>query len=105
MGAMMIKSLSLASLICAAGWLVVSAPSQASIVQGTLLYANSGPPDYRGPATIDRVTFDVTAGTTLNFDILAWELKTSGLMNVGVDLNGDGEFTVFDSQIRLFDSA
>lgn len=49
--------------------------------------------------TIDRWDFSVGSNnTTVNFDVLAWE-------NInGSDLNGDGEWTAFDSVIKLFNA-
>ncbi len=53
--------------------------------------------------TIDRVTFTVTAGTSVIFDILAWEVDYD--FAIGNDLNGDSEITAIDTQVYLFDSS
>ena len=49
-------------------------------------------------ASIDSITFDVTAGTSVNFDALVFESIV-----IGVDLNGDGELTKADAGMVLFD--
>lgn len=48
-----------------------------------------------GNVSVSRIAFDVTAGTTVVFDTLAWE--------DGIDLNDDGKITAFDSQLTLLD--
>jgi hypothetical protein len=52
-----------------------------------------------GDLKIDRITFTVTAGTTVNFDALVREDVPNG------DYNGDGEYTFGDFQMNLYTSA
>jgi hypothetical protein len=53
-------------------------------------------------STIDVITFTVTAGTTVNFDIAALEHNSSGVL---YDLNGDSEYTGFEGMLTLFDTS
>lgn len=72
------------------------------VVDGTIvgLYDDSGA--FVG-TSIDVFSFDVTAGTTASFNILACEFDPS--LGTFVDLNGDGEITSLDSMLVLNDSA
>ena len=70
--------------------------SQATVVvAGTLVTLDGDNDGFLDDATIDRVTFDVTAGAFITFDILADEA-------IGFDLNGDNELTRLNTFIRLF---
>lgn len=48
---------------------------------------------------IERITFSLTAGTTVAFDVLAREIRDNNLES---DLNGDGECRAFDAYLTLF---
>jgi hypothetical protein len=89
----------LAAVLLLAG---VASPAEANtfVVDGTIYGLDLPDGVYGYGSTIDWITFDVTAGTTVFFNVLAWEdADDSGSL---ADLNGDGEFTAFDSQISLF---
>lgn len=49
--------------------------------------------------SIDLITFDVEAGTTVTFDVLAAED-----ISTGPDLNGDGELTTMNALLLLIDA-
>ncbi len=53
--------------------------------------------------SIDKVTFNVTTGTNVIFDILAWEAQLNDPVSF-IDLNSDGEITVLSTYLILFDS-
>lgn len=90
--------------ICALLTLLVAGHAAANtiVVSGTLFTIDADS-DGADDSTINRVTFDVTAGATVTFDILAFEVDTD--TNVESDLNGDMEITVLDTWLLLFDDA
>lgn len=84
------------------GLLVAPAEATPITVDGTIYGLWFGDEyDWYG-STVDCITFDVTAGTTVFFNVRAWEQYDQ--FDMPVDLNGDGELTAFDSQIGLFSS-
>lgn len=89
----------LAAVLLLAG---AASPAKADtfVVDGTIYGLDLPDGVYGYGSTIDWITFDVTAGTTVFFNVLAWEdADDSGSL---MDLNGDGEITAFDSQVSLF---
>jgi hypothetical protein len=79
--------------------------------QSLPLYVDGSIVDYFDAAgacvghTIDRFTFDVAAGTTVGFNVRAYELDWSAAPPNVVDLNGDGAISELDSLIMLFDGS
>lgn len=80
------------------------APANAQVVtSGELVIADFDGQGDIPDASVDRITFYVTAGTTVNFDALILE-SPYGNDGQGYDLNGDGEFTSTDGGMLLFDA-
>ncbi|MFC0253003.1 DVUA0089 family protein [Massilia consociata] len=76
----------------------MSSIASAAVINGKI-YNFDGDGDGRAnDLKISRITFDVTAGTYVFFDSLVRE-------STGVDLNGDGFITGFDSYMMLFDAS
>ena len=75
---------------------LVAAPAAHAItLNGEIRNIDGDNDGFADDLRIQRISFDVTAGTSLFFDSLVWEAT-------GVDLNGDGELTGFDNYMRLF---
>lgn len=87
----------LAGLFLLAG-LGMSSLAGASVLNGTLANFDGDGDGAADDLPIARITFTVTAGTQVFFDSLVRE-------STGVDLNGDGRITGFDSYMMLFDAA
>jgi hypothetical protein len=75
------------------GLLVLANTASALIVSGEIISDYNGD-GFFGDLSVDQIYFDVTAGTTVQFDVLAFEELN--------DLNGDGEITQLDPQLMLF---
>ena len=77
-----------------------AAPPQPPIItSGEFILADLDGDGLVDEASIDWITFDVAARTTVNFDALIYES-----IYAGGDLNGDGEITRADGGMVLFDS-
>ncbi len=88
-------------LVAGLGLLVGIAASSlagATVINGTISNYDADRDGIADDLKIARITFTVSAGTTVFFDSLARE-------STGVDLNGDGRITGFDSYMILFDAA
>ena len=80
-------------------WAIKAAPPQPPIVtSGEWVLGDFDGDELVDEASIDWITFDVTARTTINFDALVFE---SAFLQI--DLNGDGELTRADAGMVLFD--
>jgi hypothetical protein len=66
-----------------------------AVLTGNIFKVDADSDGLQDDLTIDRITFSVTAGTTVFFDSLVLEAS-------GIDLNGDGEITGFDNEMDLF---
>ena len=75
--------------------LVAAPAAQAITLNGEIRNIDGDNDGFADDLLIQRISFDVTAGTSLFFDMLVWE-------STGVDLNGDGELTGYDNYLRLF---
>ncbi len=74
---------------------LVAAPAAHAItLNGEIRNIDGDNDGFADDLRIQRISFDVTAGTSLFFDSLVWEAT-------GVDLNGDGELTGFDNYMML----
>lgn len=74
---------------------LVAAPAAHAItLNGEIRNIDGDNDGFADDLLIQRISFDVTAGTSLFFDSLVWEAT-------GVDLNGDGELTGFDNYMML----
>lgn len=75
--------------------LAAASASQAAVINGQIRTIDGDLDGAIDDLKISRVTFSVTAGTTVFFDSLVRE-------STGVDLNGDGKITGFDNYMGLF---
>lgn len=83
--------------------LAASSAAQAAVVTGTIRAATDA--TYGAGTTIDYWAFDLSADANIVIDVRANEGYTSGWgghPNAYVDLNGDGEITLADTQFRLY---
>ncbi len=79
----------------------VAGPTQPPIVtSGEFILADLNDDGLVDEASIDWITFDVTARTSVNFDALIIE----SIYSPSGDINGDGEITRADGGMVLFDS-
>jgi hypothetical protein len=83
-----------ATLMCACG-IALAGAAHATVINGTIHNIDGDKDGRVDDVRISQFTFTVTAGTTVFFDSLAYEAT-------GVDLNGDGHVTGFDSHMWLF---
>ena len=90
--------------IIAIGISALASTAGAITVDGTVYEGDFDGDGFAGEISVNYVTFSVTAGTTVVFDVLARENDITDLSGIDVDLNGDGEFTYMDSYLRLFSS-
>ena len=67
----------------------------AAVINGSIYNIDGDSDGQVDDLKIARISFDVTAGTTVFFDSLVWE-------STGVDLNGDGSLTGFDAYMNLY---
>lgn len=77
--------------------IAASSLAGATVLNGTVANFDADGDGIADDLNIARITFTVTAGTQVFFDALARE-------STGVDLNGDGLITGFDSYMMLFDA-
>lgn len=84
--------------LCLAAGLGMSSLAGATVINGTIANFDGDKDGVADDLKISRITFTVSAGTQVFFDALVRE-------STGVDLNGDGRITGFDSYMMLFDSA
>lgn len=75
--------------------LLAAAHSSATVLNGTIYNVDGDQNGAVNDLKIARISFDVTAGTTVFFDSLVWE-------STGVDINGDGFITGFDAYLNLY---
>ena len=78
--------------------IAASSVAGATVLNGTIANFDGDKDGVADDLNIARITFTVTAGTQVFFDSLARE-------STGVDVNGDGRITGFDSYMMLFDAA
>ena len=78
---------------------IAETPQSPVVTSGEFVLGDLDGDDLVDEASIDWITFDVTAGTTVNFDALIIES-----IHTGGDLNGDGEITRADGGMVLFDA-
>jgi plastocyanin len=83
-----------ATLLCAAG-IALAGTVHAAVINGTIQKIDGDKDGQADDVRISQFTFNVTAGTTVFFDSLAYEATN-------VDLNGDGFITGFDAHMWLF---
>jgi plastocyanin len=83
-----------ATLMCAAG-IALAGTAHATVINGTIHKIDGDKDGQADDVRISQFTFNVTAGTTVFFDSLAYEATN-------VDLNGDGFITGFDAHMWLF---
>ncbi|WP_201303333.1 DVUA0089 family protein [Massilia sp. 9I] len=77
--------------------IAASSVAGATVLNGTIANFDADADGIADDLNIARITFNVSAGTQVFFDVLARE-------STGVDLNGDGLITGFDSYLMLFDA-
>ena len=85
-----------AGLFLAAG-MAASSVAGAAVINGQISNVDGDGDGMADDLKIARIMFNVTAGTEVFFDSLAWESDK--------DLNGDGKLTAFDSYLMVFDAA
>ncbi len=85
----------LISCLLALSALAAAPAARAITLSGEIRNVDGDNDGFADDLRIQRINFDVTAGTSLFFDMLVWE-------STGVDLNGDGELTGYDNFLRLF---
>ncbi|MCC2970660.1 DVUA0089 family protein [Massilia sp. IC2-476] len=78
--------------------IAASSVAGATVLNGTIANFDGDKDGVADDLNIARITFTVSAGTQVFFDSLVRE-------STGVDLNGDGHITGFDSYMMLFDAA
>lgn len=86
-----------AGLFLSAG-MAISSVAGAAVINGQIFNIDADGDGKANDLKISQVMFDVTAGTQVFFDSLAWESENQ-------DLNGDGLTTAFDSYLMVFDAA
>jgi hypothetical protein len=72
--------------------------ANAATYQGILTNVDADGDTFVDDLPIHKLSFTVTAGTTVVFDALVWDYN-------GLDWNNDGLFTGFDMYFQLYDSA
>ncbi len=83
--------------LCLMAGIAASSVAGATVLNGTIANFDADGDGIADDLNIARITFNVSAGTQVFFDVLARE-------STGVDLNGDGLITGFDSYLMLFDA-
>ncbi len=87
----------LISCLLALSALAAAPAARAITLSGEIRNVDGDNDGFADDLRIQRINFDVTAGTSLFFDMLVWE-------STGVDLNGDGELTGYDNYLMLLTS-
>jgi hypothetical protein len=72
---------------------------------GTLDRVNNAQTNFSNATPVWFLTFTVTAGTRMVFDVLAAEKDAYAPGPVTADFNGDNQLTFIDSQIELFNAS
>lgn len=74
---------------------IAAAHANATVLNGRIYNIDGDGDNAVDDLRISRILFDVTAGTNVFFDSLVWE-------STGIDLNGDGYLTGFDTYMNLY---
>lgn len=91
----------IAAAVLSAAWV---AGAQAAAVEGTIYQRTAADPTGKG-TTVDYWSFTLTSAALVDIDVRSNEGYTNGWgahPGAYVDLNGDGEITLSDTQFRVF---